>query len=122
MAIPHQSNLLSPHVVDGMLDFVGSCAAGSSILFDYAIKRFVNGDTSTYGGKQGAQWLEKIREPFLFGLDPRETSEFLRRRKLPLVSDLGAEDLERAYLKTKNGGCLGRTLGHVRIVHARAPA
>jgi methyltransferase (TIGR00027 family) len=59
-------------VVEGVLDFVSSCAGGSSIVFDYATKTFVNGDTSTYGGAQVARWLKKIREPFLFGLDPEE--------------------------------------------------
>jgi methyltransferase (TIGR00027 family) len=114
------SYYLPQRVVQGVLDFVSSCADGSSIVFDYAIRRFVDGDTSTYGGKQVARWLERIREPFLFGLDPAETSGFLQRHKLHLVSDLGADELERAYLKTRGGRFLGRTLGHVRMVHAKA--
>ena len=63
------SYYLPQPVVEAVLDFVSSCAAGSSIAFDYAIKRFVDGDTSTYGGKQVAKWLKKIGEPFLFGLE-----------------------------------------------------
>lgn len=114
------SYYLPQPVVEGVLDFVSGCAAGSSIVFDYAIKGFVNGDTSTYGGKQVAKWLERIREPFLFGLDAEETGEFLARRKLRVVSDLGPEALEKAYLQTKNGLYLGKTFGHVRIAHARA--
>lgn len=107
-------------VVEGVLDFVGGCAAGSSIVFDYAIKDFVDGDTSTYGGKHVAKWLKKIREPFLFGLDPEETGAFLARRRLRVVSDLGPEALETTYLTTRNGLCLGQSLGHVRFVHATA--
>jgi methyltransferase (TIGR00027 family) len=114
------SYYLPPTVVENVLEFVASCTPGSSIVFDYATKRFVNGDRSTYGGKQVARWLKKIGEPFLFGLDPEETEEFLRECKLRLVSDLGPEDLERSYLKTKDGLCLGKTLGHVRMVHASA--
>jgi O-methyltransferase involved in polyketide biosynthesis len=102
------------------LDFVSSCAAGSSIVFDYAIKGFVNGDTSTYGGKQVAWWLKLIGEPFLFGLDAKEVEAFVTGRKLQMVSDLGPEELEKTYLQTKNGLYLGKTLGHVRMVHARA--
>jgi methyltransferase (TIGR00027 family) len=109
-------------VVEDVLDFVSGCSPGSSIIFDYAIKGFVNGDTSTYGGKQVALWLKMIGEPFLFGLDPTETGEFLASRKLQLVSDLGPEELEKRYLKTKKGHYLGRTLGHVRMVHAKATA
>jgi methyltransferase (TIGR00027 family) len=109
-------------VVESVLDFVSGCAAGSSIVFDYATRAFVNGDTSTYGGAQVARWLKKIREPFLFGLDPEETPQFLGARKLDAVSDLGPDDLAKAYLKTKDGRCIGKTFGHVRMVHARAPA
>jgi methyltransferase (TIGR00027 family) len=106
-------------VVEGVLDLVGGCAAGSSIVFDYATTAFVNGDTSTYGGRQVARWLKKIREPFLFGLDAGETPEFLGARALSTVSDLGPEDLAKAYLKAKDGRSIGMTFGHVRMVHAR---
>jgi methyltransferase (TIGR00027 family) len=114
------SYYLPQQVVEGLLDFVSRCAPGSSIVFDYATKRFASGDTSTYGGKHVARWLRKIREPFLFGLDPDESKEFLRRRRLRVVSDLGSEELEKLYLKTKDGRRLGKTLGHVRMAHARA--
>jgi methyltransferase (TIGR00027 family) len=114
------SYYLPERAVQSVLDFVVSCAPGSSIMFDYAIQSFVDGDTRTYGGEQVANWLKKIGEPFLFGLDPAETSAFLAARKLRVLSDLGPEDLEKRYLDTKDGTCLGRTLGHVRIVHAQA--
>jgi methyltransferase (TIGR00027 family) len=107
-------------VVEAVLDFAASCAAGSSIVFDYAITAFINGDTSTHGGRQVARWLKKIREPFLFGLDPAETPEFLRAHGLDTVSDLGPEDLANTYLKAKDGRSIGMTFGHVRMVHARA--
>ncbi len=113
------SYYLPQPVVESVLDFVCACAPGSSIIFDYAIRDFVEKDTRTYGGKQVASWLKKIREPFLFGLNANETQQFLARHELDTVSDLGPEDLEARYLKTKDGDLLGRTLGHVRMVHAR---
>lgn len=106
-------------VVRDVLSLVGHCAPGSSIIFDYAIRSFVEGDTSTYGGRQVARWLKRIREPFVFGLDAGETGAFLHGCKLLVVSDLGPEDLEAAYLTTKNGRRLGRIFGHVRMAHAR---
>jgi methyltransferase (TIGR00027 family) len=112
------SYYLPQPVVEEVLDFVGGCVPGSSIVFDYALRKFVNGDTSTYGGRQIARWLKRIGEPFLFGLDPGETRGFLRQRGLTVLSDLGAEQLEQSYLKIKEGGLLQRTLGHVRIAHA----
>jgi methyltransferase (TIGR00027 family) len=105
--------------VESVLDFVGSCAAGSSVVFDYALQTFVDGDTSTHGGEAVARWLRKIGEPFLFGLDPVEAPAFLARRNLAVVSDLGPDELERAYLTKRDGGSLGFPLGHVRVAHAR---
>jgi len=113
------SYYLPQHVVEDVLDFVAGCAPESSIVFDYATRRFINGDTSTYGGKQVARWLKRIGEPFLFGLDPGEAEAFLSRRMLHLVSDLGPEDLEALYLRTKDGQCLGKMLGHVRMAQSR---
>jgi methyltransferase (TIGR00027 family) len=114
------SYYLPERAVQNVLDFVASCAPGSSIMFDYAIRSFVDGNASTYGGEQVANWLKRIGEPFLFGLDPAETSAFLTARKMRVLSDLGPEELEKRYLDMKDGTSLGRTLGHVRIVHAQA--
>jgi methyltransferase (TIGR00027 family) len=112
------SYYLPQAVVKGVLDYVAACAPGSSILFDYATRGFVDGDTSTYGGREVARWLERIREPFLFGLDATETAPFVARSGLRLLSDLGPQEQEALYLQTRNGVLLGRTFGHVRIAHA----
>ena len=95
-----------------------AAAPGSAIAFDYAVRSFVAGDHSTYGGKQVARWLEEIDEPFLFGLDAEETKGFLEGHRLVLESDLGPKELEQAYLRTRRGG----TLGHVRMALARVAA
>jgi methyltransferase (TIGR00027 family) len=107
--------------VIAVLDHVAAAAPGSSIAFDYALAAFVAGDHSTYGGRAVARWLERIKEPFRFGLVPGETRGFLADRGLELVTDLGPPELERAYLATRTGPLLGRTLGHVRMAHARVP-
>ena len=83
------------------------------------MRTFVEGDTSTYGGEHIADWLRKIGEPFVFGLNPHETPHFLGECGLKPVYDMSPEDTEARYLARKDGGILRRTLGHVRIVHAR---
>jgi O-methyltransferase involved in polyketide biosynthesis len=113
------SYYLPKPVVAGILRFVTTCASGSSIVFDYALREFVEGDTSTYGGEHVARWLRKIGEPFVFGLNPHETPHFLGECGLRPVYDMSPEDTEARYLSRKGGGILRRTLGHVRIVHAR---
>lgn len=113
------SYYLAEPVVNKVLRFVSTCGHGSTILFDYATRNFVHGDHSTYGGKQVAKWLRKINEPFLFGLNADETASFLSKNKLDVVSDLGPDELERLYLTTPSGNIFGKTLGHVRMVHAQ---
>lgn len=112
------SYYLPQSAVERVLEFVSSCAVGSAVVFDYATRDFVNGDQSTYGGKQVARWLKKIKEPFLFGMNKEETAAFLRSCHLTLAADYGPEDLERLYLTTTSGRLLGRTFGHVRMAYA----
>jgi methyltransferase (TIGR00027 family) len=112
------SYYLPKPVVAGILGFVAGCASGSSIIFDYALRKFVEGDTSTYGGEHVARWLGRIGEPFVFGLNPHETPHFLGECGLKTLFDIGPEDAEARYLTRKDGRILRRTLGHVRIVHA----
>jgi methyltransferase (TIGR00027 family) len=113
------SYYLPRSVVKDVLAFVGSCA-GSSVIFDYATKAYVDGDTASLGGKQVARWLKRIREPFLFGLDPQETRAFLATQSLDVVSEFGPAELADAYLRTGDGRRVGGLFGHIRMVHARA--
>lgn len=46
------------------------------------------------------------------------TPGFLGARKLSAVSDLGPEDLARAYLRSRDDRSIGKTFGHVRMVQA----
>jgi methyltransferase (TIGR00027 family) len=112
------SYYLPEKAVRAVLDLVARCKTGSSIMFDYAIRSFVEGDVSTYGGEQVARWLRRIGEPFLFGLNAHEVPQFLQTCNLRLTSDVGPHDLQAMYLGTANGGSLGPPLGHVRIAHA----
>jgi methyltransferase (TIGR00027 family) len=113
------SYYLPLQAVDEVLKFVAGCGRGSSVVFDYALESFVNGDTGTYGGEQIARWLKKIGEPFLFGLNPAHAQRFLANRGLRVASHVGPADLERMYLTTQSNRPLGRTLGHVRIIEAQ---
>jgi methyltransferase (TIGR00027 family) len=114
------SYYLPLQAVDEVLSFTADCAPGSSIVFDYALQSFVDGDTRTYGGEQIARWLKKIGEPFLFGLNPADAQGFLAKRGLRVISHVGPADIERLYLATQRNRPLGRTLGHVRIIEAQA--
>jgi methyltransferase (TIGR00027 family) len=107
-------------VVEDVLAYIGGCAAGSSIVFDYATKAYVDGDTSTLGGKQVARWLDWVRERFVFGLEPSDSERFLAAHHLRVVSQFGPEELADSYLKSVDGSRIGGLFGHIRMVHARA--
>jgi len=114
------SYYLSPQEVGNILSFVSNdCTASATILFDYATRSFVEGDHSTYGGIQVAEWLKQIGEPFLFGINYEETKDFLASYGLDVISDMGPMELEKIYLGRPDNGVYGRTLGHVRMVHAK---
>jgi methyltransferase (TIGR00027 family) len=114
------SYYLPVQAVNDVLGFVAGCGKGSTIVFDYALQSFVDGNTSTYGGDAVARWLQKIGEPFLFGLEPANAARFLAQRGLRTTSHVGPADLERLYLSTQHNSSLGRTLGHVRIIAGQA--
>lgn len=114
------SYYLRVEAVKDVLGFVAACPPGSSIVFDYALQSFVDGDTSTYGGAAVARWLKKIGEPFLFGLQPAAAERFLAKCGLRVGSHVGPADLERLYLAKQRHDETGRSLGHVRIIEAHA--
>lgn len=96
-----------------------NCMMGSSIVYDYSIKSFVDGDTSTYGAVEVANWLKKINEKFIFGLEPKNMKIFIERCGLSLVEDLGPDDLENYFLKLNRYEIFGKIFGHTRILHTK---
>ena len=87
---------------------------GSAIAFDYAVRSFVAGDHSTYGGKQVAL-AGGDRRALLFGLDAEETKGFLEGHRLVLEFDLGPRSSSRPTCAPARGGTLGATLGHALV-------
>jgi methyltransferase (TIGR00027 family) len=114
------SYYLPKSAVEDVLAFVGSCAEGSAIVFDYALSSFVAGDTSTHGGKEIARWLKRIGEPFLFGMSADEAPIVLGACGLRVGSHLGPRDLEQLYLARRDKDDAGKTLGHVRIIEGQS--
>lgn len=107
------SYYLPPAAIARILAFAGGLAIGSTLTFDYAIKRFVEGDASTHGGPEVARWLECIGEPFRFGMEPEEAPLRLGEHGLDVLHDLSPRQIETRYL-----GAGRRTLGHVRFLQA----
>lgn len=111
---------LTREAVEATLQAVAEHApAGSRIVFDYALRSYVEGDLSYYGAREIASELERIGEPHLFGLNADEIRPFLARFGFDVDSDLGADKLSDLYLHDAEGRLCGRPHEFNRIVRAR---
>ena len=76
------SYYLQKPVVAGVLRFAESCAPGSSIVLDYALRTFVEGDTSTYGGEVDRQLAAQDRRALRVRSEPARDAALPRRMRL----------------------------------------
>jgi methyltransferase (TIGR00027 family) len=109
--------------VRAVLRYVGTTAgAPRSVVFDYALRSFVEGDRSPYGGPQIAAYFSAKGEPFLFGLDAGEVAPFLQGCGLRVQADLGPDELGARFADPGKGLPRLPFVGVYRMVHARADA
>lgn len=116
------SYYITEEAVDRVLGFVAKHAGrGSEIVFDYALRSFVDGDHSMFGASGFARWLLRVGEPFLFSVKEGDMGAFARARGLEAVSDLTAEELEQRYVRRSDGRPYARIFGMFRIANLRLP-
>jgi methyltransferase (TIGR00027 family) len=88
---------------------------GSSILFDYVTRAFVDGDYSGYGARRLANGWRRLGNVNRFGVDG--IAAFMRPVGLKVRSDIDASELERRFLSSLPGPRT-RAWGCMRISHA----
>lgn len=102
--------------VRSVLSFVASQSGpGSSILFDYVTRAFVDGDYSGYGTRRLADGWRRLGNVNRFGVD--DVAAFVQPIGLTIRSDVDASELERRYLRELRGPRV-RAWGCMRIAHA----
>jgi methyltransferase (TIGR00027 family) len=107
---------LPENAVNAVLSLVASNSGpGSSILFDYVTRAFVDGDYSTYGARRLADGWRRLGNVNRFGVD--DIAAFVRPTGLSVRSDIDAGELERRYLCSLPGPRV-RPWGCMRIAHA----
>lgn len=105
--------------VQAVLAFVGSgSGTGSSILFDYVTRAFVDGDYRGYGTRRLADGWRRLGNVNRFGVD--DVAAFVRPFGLAVESDVDSGELERRFLASPSG-LRARAWGCMRIAHARRP-
>lgn len=97
--------------VKAVLAFVASgSGAGSSILFDYVTRAFVDGDYRGYGTRRLANGWRRLGNVNRFGVD--DVASFVHPFGLAIESDIDADELERRFLaalpgpRTRAWGCM----------------
>ena len=91
------SNYLSEGAVQEVLSMVGGSGAGSVLVFTYLHRGVLDGSVRFAGGDKLLQNVQRLGEPWTFGLDPRELASYLSRFGLELEQDLGADEYRARY-------------------------
>jgi methyltransferase (TIGR00027 family) len=91
------TNYLTAEAVDLVLGFVADCGAGSQIIFTYVDAGLMDGSVRFERGERILRDVERIGEPWTFGIVPGELGEFMGRRGLGLERDLSACEYRKKY-------------------------
>ncbi len=112
--------LTDPKVVDETLRSIARRSApGTEVVFDYVLDAVIRGDFGRYGGARYELVRSSVKgEPWKFGIGEGRSAEFVTRRGLDLVSDLGARELASRYLVKSDGSLDGQPTPYWRVVHA----
>ncbi|HEX3761995.1 MAG TPA: SAM-dependent methyltransferase [Kofleriaceae bacterium] len=92
------TNYLTEDAVRHTLDWIGTAAAGSRVVFTYIHAGVLDGSVAFDGGAQLVANVRELGEPWTFGLDPGAVAAFVARSGLRLCEDLGADDYRKRYL------------------------
>jgi methyltransferase (TIGR00027 family) len=109
------TNYLTAEAVDGVMRFVGSCCGGSRIIFTYVHGGLLDGSVRFDGGERLLRAVERIGEPWTFGIVPEKLAEFLGRRGICLDRDLSAGEYRREYFGDGAGKMKGYEFYHVAV-------
>lgn len=114
------TNYLSAEAVDAVLEFVASCRPGSQLIFTYIHKSALDGSGSFPDTAKLLRSLEKIGEPWTFGLDPEALGAYLQTRGLSLRCDTGSREYRAKYLGLRGRHMLGYGFYRVAIADVSA--
>ena len=91
---------LSAEAVGHTLDFVSNVGgAGSAIVFTYVYRGIIDGTIRPEWFRSFLSFTRKVGAPLIFGFDPAELPQTLSDRGLKLISDGGATEFQKDYLK-----------------------
>jgi len=108
---------MPPETVDETLAFIAeNTGEGSSVIFDLLERSVINGTSKLREAKSMLKAVNKLDEPFLFGLDPNEIEDFLTIKGFCDVKSVNHKFYKDVYFKGKNRK--RKTSGIFTFVHA----
>ncbi|MDX1692454.1 MAG: SAM-dependent methyltransferase [Ketobacteraceae bacterium] len=109
---------LNIEAVNEVLNFFSSqMGDGSSIVFDYALSDFIDGNYEYFGSLESALWSEKAGEPYAFGMSPQQLNDLACSLGFVIKDDIGPEEMKHQYLKGSDGAVIGDPIGCFRFAH-----
>jgi methyltransferase (TIGR00027 family) len=109
------TNYLSGEAVDSVLRVVAGCAARTRLILTYVHRGAIDGSVAFEGAAQLRRNVERLGEPWTFGLVPEELRAFLEARGLTLERDLGARGYRRQCFGEAGQRMRGYDFYHVAV-------
>jgi len=111
------TNYLTADAVDSTLQYLGSRASGSRVVFTYVDRGALDGSGDFEGAAEILRGVARLGEPWTFGFCPTEVPEYLRKRGLVMDRDAGAREYRAQYLGTRGQKAKGYEFYHVAVAH-----
>jgi methyltransferase (TIGR00027 family) len=98
------TNYLTRPAVEAVFEWIRRSAAASRVVFTYVHAGLLDGSVDFDGGARILGNVQRLGEPWTFGLRPHEVAPFLDGLGLDLIEDLGADDYRRRYIPGSSRG------------------
>jgi methyltransferase (TIGR00027 family) len=94
------THYLSKEANDSTLKYIAQAAPGSSIVFTYVLRSFIDGKEIHEGTEVIYKRFCKKNNPlWIYGLDPADIGTYLSQYSLALVEDIGSDEVKERYMK-----------------------
>ena len=91
---------ISKEANDNTLKYVAQAAPGSTIVFTYVLKSFIDGEEIHEGAEVIYKRFCKKSNPFwMYGLDPTKIGTYLSQYSLALIENIGSDEVKERYMK-----------------------
>ena len=82
-----------------MAQIASITTVASRLTFDYMLRRVVDGSSRNSGALRAARRVASLGEPWVFGLNPEEVSDYLSGFGFNVLEDYSPEALRVRYLQ-----------------------